>query len=132
MKLTIDGKFIGNVTEYHQDRDINCWIFTLENETEIPVPFGEIKLFTSSGELEIITKSDAEIFNEVWSIVRDFYAPNMTKRAAVVRAVTELNDAGHYATTCGPDAFFVDCKMFSIKKAKNHVHFNLVQHGIRY
>lgn len=53
MKLIIDDVNQGECTKYHQKK--NAWSFTLENEIEIIVPFQVIKLFTSSGELEIIT-----------------------------------------------------------------------------
>ena len=53
--LIINDTDFGEVSTYYQDRDDMKWCFALENEIEIRIPFNIIKLFTSNGDLEIIT-----------------------------------------------------------------------------
>ncbi len=53
MNLIINGKTMGTCSAYHQRP--GSWCFTMENRIEILVPMDEIKWFTSSGVLEIIT-----------------------------------------------------------------------------
>lgn len=62
MKLIIDDVNQGECIGYHQKK--NAWSFTLENGIEIIVPFQKIKLFTSSGKLEIITHKIAPAYTE--------------------------------------------------------------------
>ena len=56
MKLVIDGKNYGRIAGYHQNDSRTEWRFTMENGIYISVPFDKIKLFTSHGNAEIITK----------------------------------------------------------------------------
>lgn len=56
MKLIINGTQFGDVTTYQQDREKKAWVFTFTNKLTVSVPFSEIKMFTSSGTLEIIMK----------------------------------------------------------------------------
>lgn len=52
MRLEIDGFFYGECRRYFQAD--NAWNFEMERGLTIVVPFDRIKLFTSSGELDII------------------------------------------------------------------------------
>ena len=53
MILTIDDAKIGNVNSYNQDN--GNWVFHLFNGIEVKIPFYRIKIFSSSGKLDIIT-----------------------------------------------------------------------------
>lgn len=53
--LIIDGKNLGAVTGYRQNRELKRWVFLMQAGYYIGVDWSNIKLFTSSGDLEIIT-----------------------------------------------------------------------------
>ena len=53
MKLFINNHYQGNVTKYYQDRTKKEWVFEMEQGFNITVPFKKIKLFNSSGLLDI-------------------------------------------------------------------------------
>ena len=58
MKLIIDEFDHGECRGYRQCN--GAWSFAMENGIEISVPFAEIKLFTSCGQLEIIINKHPE------------------------------------------------------------------------
>lgn len=54
--LIIDSKIIGQCESYCQLKELNAWVFTLDNEGyQILVTFDNIRHFTSCGDLEIVT-----------------------------------------------------------------------------
>lgn len=54
MKLFINNYYQGNVSKYYQNRNKKEWVFELEQGFFITVPFEKIKIFNSSGMLDII------------------------------------------------------------------------------
>lgn len=56
--LIINEKNHGSVFGYYQDRDTQAWVIDMNGGYSITIPFCNIKLFTSSGNLEIITNKD--------------------------------------------------------------------------
>ena len=54
MKLFINNFCHGVVSIYYQNRIEKSWVFELQNGCCIVVPFDKIKVFNSSGILEII------------------------------------------------------------------------------
>lgn len=70
-----------------------------------------------------------DIFNEVWLVIRDYYAPITTTPAAVKKAVAALNAAGHEAATAGRNGLIVDGAVFTVKKIKGYGHFQITMHG---
>ena len=57
MKLFINCREIGECGGYHQNS--SGWDFSMSSGITVRVPFEKIKLFTSSGALEIITTDNA-------------------------------------------------------------------------
>jgi len=53
--LIIDGADLGKVIGYRQNRELKRWVFLMEAGYYIGIDFSSIKLFTSSGDLEIVT-----------------------------------------------------------------------------
>lgn len=55
-QLIIDGKPVGEVTGYRQNREIKRWVFLMRAGYYISIDWSNIKSFSSGGEnLEIIT-----------------------------------------------------------------------------
>ena len=54
-KLIIDGKNLGDVIGYRQNRELKRWVFLMQGGYYISVDWANIKLFISSLDLEIIT-----------------------------------------------------------------------------
>ena len=54
MKLFINNHYQGNVTKYYQDRAKKEWVFEMVHGFTIAVPFEKIKIFNSSGLLDIV------------------------------------------------------------------------------
>lgn len=52
--MKINDKTVGNVKEYHQDRQKRAWVFTLLNDIIVSIPFNNIKKFNSSNGIELI------------------------------------------------------------------------------
>ena len=52
--LYINGKPMGNVIRYRQNRDARRWTFDMFGGYNISIDFDSIKLFSSGAKLEII------------------------------------------------------------------------------
>lgn len=56
MNLYLNNTNYGSTLRYYQSDKKSGWCFEMENGAYVFVPFDRIKLFTSSGTLEIVTK----------------------------------------------------------------------------
>ena len=54
-ELFINSKPMGKVIGYRQNRELQRWVFLMKAGYYIGVDFSNIKHFTSSGNLEIVT-----------------------------------------------------------------------------
>ena len=71
-----------------------------------------------------------DLFREMWLELRDYYAPTTSAPAATKALIKAMQARGHEAASAGKTWMIVDGEVFSIKKTKGHVHFQLTQHGI--
>lgn len=78
-----------------------------------------------------MANNELTLFQELWMIIRDYYAPNMTKQEATKKAVDSMNALGHDAAIMYRNLFLVDNALFEIKKVPGHVHFDLYQRCVR-
>ena len=68
-----------------------------------------------------------ELFNELWLVLRDYYAPTTTRAEAVKRAASAMWSLGHEVTILPKHRILVDGMVFEIGKVPGHVHFELRQ-----
>lgn len=71
------------------------------------------------------------LFQELWMVIRDYYAPTTTKADAVRKAIDSMNALGHEAFPVARGMFLVDNSLFEIKKVPGHVHFDLFERCVR-
>ena len=55
MKLYINDRFVGLVKSYEHNEAFTGWLFNFESGSRVFVPFTNIKMFRSSGILDITT-----------------------------------------------------------------------------
>ncbi len=60
MNLIIDGKNLGPVKGYRQNRQLLRWVFLMEAGYYIGIDLSSVKSFTSCGELNITTFEEAK------------------------------------------------------------------------
>lgn len=78
-----------------------------------------------------MANNDVTLFQELWFVIRDYYAPNMTRTEAIKKAVDSMNALGHEAFILTKHMFLVDNSLFEIKKVPGYVHFELFQRCVR-
>lgn len=70
-------------------------------------------------------------FRALWNEIRDYYAPTMSAPEATKKAMAAMSGIGFEVYPLTRTMFLVDDKPFEIKKVRDHVHFDLIQHDVR-